>query len=1255
MSGILKNKGGVGAVLVVACMLLCVLSPAVVSWNEDYVFAEDSKPQEPNFFYYALGDSMVNGFGMPDYYPNYENEVYVGGDSENHYGFLMTPEKAFPTLLKGEIEKDPSIKVNDDYMLAISGLRSAELRALLYDDFYDDTYDLFNSESGRYKDALKFMYEKAGCKDLSDMKEYYRGKIANADLITYNFHYDFGYNLGNSIGYFAMGMPEPGTPFELYIDDCSLDAIGSFIDVLKSKIIEYIVAQGMNIDDLAMPIALAELLSRNLAFTAVSYCSNFDANMAYILENNKNGYNANIIVIDSYNSYEGINAIIAGIPIPLGEIYGYVLDAVNMYTTYLSPYAPFTTHAFIDETPTFYATEFAEYEEGDEITPAAKMAAMYCTLMYNGLPTAVNDYELLEHIYNDDVAKFLKHFYSGSNIDVAFMMGEYPMMDKATAALFSVFSLSNAYDMMQFNEYFGDSTFEFDESDSSIMVTGVVGFDTTDPNNPIPIPGKMEFTNEEYGILKMPLQLFFGEAMMAHPSEIGHGEILESVMEAYNSLDENNCELLDLYALFLTSGLPAIQAYIEGLIAENMDSIESVIAELEYYIGVLMQDVSQEVAEVKEVVGLLQQAIDILKGNIVEAIDLFESGVPASVAFGDLGLRELQSKGIEYLTDLTDAGYDSARYALMILSSEEVNLILDAYDEAIISLSMIEMTIEMVVSDLPYYVDDEEYYYECDNYLYISDRGLVIPDYDPTGDFIEFLVGHLGAVAGNLRLMDYVALLTGNQFDGKVAYDDAIVEYFEAVELALPTSNVVIVEANAGNLMFLLNEILTYEDAESLDFGIYSGLIGEDATAFLNDIENKLAPYMAIIEENFPDYVMPAEMLTFLAERLAYMALGTMEGLLHMPGVVNLYNELATLMFVGMHNPLENVFIVDGEDVIPVGEIFDAYVTVFNTFVYELCEEVPGVIYVDATEMYDVDEPIIINTSMLDDPKQMGAILELVNNFSVDMEYVIEQADAYLENLECIPTYDVTWTNYDGTILDYEWNVADYRADAYDGDVPARASDADYDYVFTGEWACEIYDRDVTYIAIFDEIYNKVDINGEVGSSDVEFDVTEVGDKDFAKVSVDDFTVILPAGLFAGVETVKVSMKVVEHNDIPGNLIAFTEGKKVISLELFLDGTKTSDFGDNEVTVSVDYALAEGEDASTLAVWYMNEDTMTLEKVKSEYVDGKLVITMDHFSYWVIGHEAVDDDSEDKAFPAMVAVLLVIVVGLCVALLRLKK
>ncbi|MBO5669598.1 MAG: hypothetical protein J6R75_04455, partial [Candidatus Methanomethylophilaceae archaeon] len=694
-------------------------------------------------------------------------------------------------------------------------------------------------------------------------------------------------------------------------------------------------------------------------------------------------------------------------------------------------------------------------------------------------------------------------------------------------------------------------------------------------------------------------------------------------------------------------------AIVEAVIMQIECKVQSIILAIEKKIAELALYAESQVPGTVATIYVLENAIVELEANLASAISMVGE-YPVSEILEEIGLYGVW-EGTNYaLMELAGNGADVANIALVLINSDCIVNMINSYMMAISTFEMVEFTVSMIVEDFSSYTDDEEYYYDSENYLYISNRGVGVPD---LGDsvMIDTIMAQLGSITGGLRLMDYVALLTGNQFDGKVAYDDSVMEHIKLLEGALESSNVIIMDADAGNLMFLLSEILTYEDAEPLDFGIYSGLIGEDATAFLNDIENMLAPYMDIIEENFPEYAMPAEMLTFLAERLAYMALQTMEGLLYMPGVVNLYNELATLMFVGMHNPLENVFIVDGEDVIPVGEIFDAYVTVFNTLVYELCEEMPGVIYIDVTEMYDVEELVIIDTSMLSDPEQMGTIFELIAMFDVDVDYIFEQALAYLDGLECIPTYDVFWTNYDGTLLDYEYNVVDYEGIEYDGDVPVRASDADYDYVFTGEWACEIDGREITYTAIFDGISNKANINGEEGSSDVEFDVTEVGDKDFAKVSVDDFTVVIPAELFAGVETVKVSMKVVEQNDIPGNLLVFTEGKKVISLELFLDGTKTSDFGDNEVTVSVDYALAEGEDASTLAVWYMNEDTMTLEKVKSEYVDGKLVITMDHFSYWVIGHEVVEDDSEDKAFPAMVAVLLVIVVGLCVALLRLKK
>ena len=110
----------------------------------------------------------------------------------------------------------------------------------------------------------------------------------------------------------------------------------------------------------------------------------------------------------------------------------------------------------------------------------------------------------------------------------------------------------------------------------------------------------------------------------------------------------------------------------------------------------------------------------------------------------------------------------------------------------------------------------------------------------------------------------------------------------------------------------------------------------------------------------------------------------------------------------------------------------------------------------------------------------------------------------------------------------------------------------------------------------------------------------------------------------------------------------------MLSLELYLDDMKVSDFGGQKVTVKVNYDLAEGEDASTLAVWYLDDENLTMEKVESSYVDGVLSVTMDHFSYWVIGHDIIDDEDDD-GFPVAVVVVLAVVAILCLALLRFKR
>ena len=100
----LGMKGKAMAALVAACMLLCVLSPAIVNWNEEdsSAYVDNGGMETDAFTYVSLGDSMVNGFGMFGYYPE---EVYPEND-HNWNGFNMIVPNAFPAKLAGYIEED---------------------------------------------------------------------------------------------------------------------------------------------------------------------------------------------------------------------------------------------------------------------------------------------------------------------------------------------------------------------------------------------------------------------------------------------------------------------------------------------------------------------------------------------------------------------------------------------------------------------------------------------------------------------------------------------------------------------------------------------------------------------------------------------------------------------------------------------------------------------------------------------------------------------------------------------------------------------------------------------------------------------------------------------------------------------------------------------------------------------------------------------------------------------------------------------
>ena len=335
--------------MILALAMIVSLVPATV-------FAESS---EETIKYVSLGASNTNGYGIRGYLPSAVTEDPLAADKStlNVYGYQMAPETAYPAQIADELEKMTGKTVELD-QLAISSMRVEEVRYLL-----DETYSADDYMNWRFTGGQKW-FEVAEKGGVAKLREAYQTALAEADYITV----DIGWN---NFGVYAFNnikvIMADGRYWKEPEFDQSMSAETQLkYEELKAYVMEELTGSADAADGSLM--AKLEMMADILVYTTIGACYHFDVIMDKIYAKNED---VDVAVLSIQNLAEGLNIEFEGLSLPIGDIYGKLIDLVNMYRASVSRHAK--KYVYADPGVNGYVTTFL-----DEI------------LAWNGDPTTLS-------------------------------------------------------------------------------------------------------------------------------------------------------------------------------------------------------------------------------------------------------------------------------------------------------------------------------------------------------------------------------------------------------------------------------------------------------------------------------------------------------------------------------------------------------------------------------------------------------------------------------------------------------------------------------------------------------------------------------------------------------------------------------------------------------------------------------------------------------------------------------------------------
>lgn len=653
------------SLMLVLCMLIS-MAPAAFA-----VEVPDAN-RNNSIDYVAIGASNVNGYGMRGYI-NEADMIAAELDwtrklHANIFGYRNAPEGSYPKEVANELGATV-------HQLALSSMRAEEVRVLLDDDYYGDSYTRWRFTGGPDK-----WFNVAHPRGISGLRDDYQNTIANADLITL----DIGVNN------FGVYMSYQLTSGHSLDNDVNLidPSLGAEFAAAKEQVRQLLTKEA---PEYLTILDSQEDLINTAAYALIGYCYNFDRIVERIYELNPD---ANIVVVSIQNLMDDLKMIMGSEVIPLGDAFGVLVNAANTYIATGSPYADRYLVADVRKNGhvEFFQDEIARYN-GDPTTLSQNI--IDCFNVYDGFGTHYDKgvhvkYQLHKFLGDSSIVQSNGTNFNGetnweaiiskliSNETVRnYILTHYPSFDKfmdagaksfaddhpyastliglyeevcayynrmlyaaydAVASIMQAGVLIDTLDAAMLTSDTGDIEDVLGEALSAQMVAAVEGamgsadYDYVLPENFFEAIATKAGVSEAMvkGVLTMAVRTSIGNSFFGHPNANGHAEIKAAVLNTLENSttgkdvieEEVKLALNELYKLMETYG-PEVAAQVWAQWEEYgyVDMVDASIDELKemldarytYYTETALPAINDSITVMTEQKDALAAELDALK------------------------------------------------------------------------------------------------------------------------------------------------------------------------------------------------------------------------------------------------------------------------------------------------------------------------------------------------------------------------------------------------------------------------------------------------------------------------------------------------------------------------------------------------------------------------------------------------------------------------------------------------------------------